>query len=114
MDDVVRGRNMARAATHLVARPRPRARQPIDPMPRDIEPMLAVLSELPADQHHYNFESKWDGVRALCYYDGRTFQLQSRNRLEITHRYPELHALTVALGRRSAVLDGEIVAMDEV
>src|SRR5438477_13101928 len=107
---------MARAAEHLVVRPPPltRTRKANDPMPRDIEPMLAVLSELPHDPEHYNFEYKWDGVRAICYYDGRTLEIQSRNRLTITHRYPELHALTTALGRRSAVLDGEIVAMDDV
>jgi bifunctional non-homologous end joining protein LigD len=76
--------------------------------------MLAVLSaELPGDLEDWGFEYKWDGVRALCYWDGRTLRLESRNQLDITHRYPELHILADALGSRSAVLDGEIVALDE-
>jgi len=52
-------------------------------------------------------------VRALCYWDGRTLRLESRNQLDITRRYPELHTLADALGSRTAVLDGEIVALDE-
>ena len=76
--------------------------------------MLAVLSqELPTDLDQYGFEYKWDGVRALCYWDGRRLRLESRNQLEITHRYPELHVLADALGSRPAILDGEIVALDE-
>jgi bifunctional non-homologous end joining protein LigD len=76
--------------------------------------MLAVLAqELPAGPDQYGFEYKWDGVRALCYWDGRRLRLESRNQLEITHRYPELHVLADALGSRSAILDGEIVALDD-
>jgi len=96
----------------------PRAPLPgrrVDPMPANIEPMLAMLTpSLPKDQQKYYFEYKWDGVRAICYYDGRTLSLRSRNNLDITRRYPELHALTAALGKRRAVLDGEIIAMDEL
>jgi bifunctional non-homologous end joining protein LigD len=79
-----------------------------------VEPMLATLAaDLPQDLDNYGFEYKWDGVRALCYWDGRRLRFESRNRLEITHRYPELHVLGEALGSRPAVLDGEIVALDE-
>src|SRR5437762_1085512 len=105
---------MARAPSILErARSRKSAR-PAQPMPRHIEPMLAVLSDLPSEsvQAGFNFEFKWDGVRALCYYDGSDVCLESRNRLDITIRYPELHALARVLGRRSAILDGEVVALD--
>src|SRR5947208_5216119 len=82
------------------------------PMPRNLDPMLAVLAaSLPADTDNYSFEYKWDGVRALCYYDGNHLELRSRNDLVITHRYPELHALARALGHTTAILDGEIVAL---
>jgi bifunctional non-homologous end joining protein LigD len=104
---------MARAAEHLVARQRPRRGKPAAAaMPRDIEPMLATLGELPADQQNYNFEYKWDGIRALSYFDGRSLLIQSRNQLNITNRYPELSALAKAMGKRSVILDGEIVALD--
>jgi bifunctional non-homologous end joining protein LigD len=76
--------------------------------------MLATLSAtLPLNLNDYGFEYKWDGVRALCYWDGRTLRLESRNQLDITRRYPELHVLADALGSRPAILDGEIVALDE-
>src|SRR5439155_19099597 len=77
--------------------------------------VLALLSaHLPADGQNWAFEYKWDGVRALAYHDGNSFTLESRNRLNITERYPELRALRESLGRRTVVLDGEIVALDEM
>jgi bifunctional non-homologous end joining protein LigD len=84
-------------------------------VPTLIEPMLAVLADgLPADEDRYGFEFKWDGIRAICYWDGERLRLQTRNRNDITVRYPELWALREPLrGRRAAVLDGEIVALDE-
>jgi bifunctional non-homologous end joining protein LigD len=103
---------MQRASTIVRGRSRSAAK---DPMPADIMPMLATLaSSLPANTDDYFFEFKWDGVRAIAYYDGRQLQLRSRNNLDITRRYPELHTLEEALGSRTAVLDGEIIAMDEL
>ncbi|HEY4025177.1 MAG TPA: non-homologous end-joining DNA ligase [Candidatus Dormibacteraeota bacterium] len=84
------------------------------PMPSLIEPMLAVLAGgLPADEDRYGFEFKWDGIRAMCYWDDRDLRLQTRNRKDITGRYPELWSLREPLHGRRAVLDGEIVAFDE-
>jgi bifunctional non-homologous end joining protein LigD len=87
--------------------------------PALVEPMLAVPSDLPSDAAKYAFEWKWDGVRAMCYYDrgraeGPRFTLRSRNQIDITSRYPELAALPAALRCRQAILDGEIVAMDDI
>lgn len=76
--------------------------------------MLAVaVGTLPRDAQDYAIEWKWDGVRALSYWDGRRLRLRSRNQNDITARYPELKFLTDALDSRTAVLDGEIVAFDE-
>lgn len=74
--------------------------------------MLATLSELPRDERDFAFEYKWDGVRAICYWDGSRLRLESRNLLDVTQRYPELWPLARALKRQSAVLDGEIVALN--
>src|SRR4051812_3242927 len=90
------------------------------PMPRHIDPMLAVLSTLPPsrDMAKYAFEYKWDGVRALGYLDGTgsspRLHLESRNLLDITHKYPELHALAKAVGKHRAIFDGEIIALDDL
>src|SRR5678815_2152949 len=91
----------------------PPPRSAAAPMPQSIEPMLAVLSTLPPDQKPYSFEFKWDGVRAITYFDGRTLKMESRNLLDITPRYPEVHEITKELPKRRVILDGEIVALDK-
>ncbi|HEY2589339.1 MAG TPA: non-homologous end-joining DNA ligase [Tepidisphaeraceae bacterium] len=82
-------------------------------MPVRIDPMLAVLGQLPRNPDDYAFEYKWDGVRALAFWDGKRLMLHSRNQLDITRRYPELMELGEALGKAPTILDGEIVALDE-
>jgi len=94
--------------------PRTRRRERADAMPAVIAPMLAVHSELPPQPSRFSFEFKWDGVRALCFWDGTTLRLQGRAGNDITSRYPELHRLGEAIGPQRAILDGEIVALDAV
>ncbi|MCE5186221.1 MAG: non-homologous end-joining DNA ligase [Planctomycetaceae bacterium] len=80
-------------------------------LPRHISPMLAKLGKLPADWENWAFEFKWDGVRALFYWDMRRPVIESRNLIDVTSRYPEL----ADLGRHfdaPVILDGEIVALD--
>jgi bifunctional non-homologous end joining protein LigD len=96
------------------SRPRRPARHVKVSMPTDVSPMLAVASHLPADDGKWAYEYKWDGVRAICYWDGRSLRLRSRNNLDMTVQYPELQALGRALGDRPCVLDGEVVALDEL
>ncbi|MDB5298545.1 MAG: polymerase LigD, ligase domain protein [Phycisphaerales bacterium] len=84
-----------------------------DTMPRNLTPMLATAGELPVDAAAYNFEWKWDGMRALAYCQGEGLRLFSRNRLDVTAGYPELQSMASAIGAHSAVLDGEIVALDD-
>jgi bifunctional non-homologous end joining protein LigD len=83
------------------------------PMPKRLAPMLARSGELPADDHAWAYEIKWDGVRALAYSRPRELRLESRTLKDITDLYPELNSLGAALGSHQAVLDGEIVAFDE-
>ena len=109
---------MARSSSILPVRNRrtrsqTRSTGSTQPMPTRIDPMLAVLSELPQDASAYGFEYKWDGVRALTFWDGKRLTLHSRNQLDITRRYPELMDLGAALGKRGVILDGEIVALDD-
>ena len=82
--------------------------------PGQIAPMAATLaSHLPADGERWGFEFKWDGVRAVVFVDGGEVCVQGRRQNEVTDRYPELAGLGAALDGRSAILDGEIVAIDE-
>ena len=88
------------------------ARAPAGPMPRRVAPMLAKPDALPRDEDAWGFEVKWDGIRALVYAERGRLRIDSRNLRDITHQYPEVHAVARDLGD-DAVLDGEIVAMDE-
>ena len=84
-----------------------------EPMPEQLVPMLARAGRLPADDAGWAFEIKWDGVRAITYWQPGELRIESRNLNDVSARYPELRALGPQLGSREAVLDGEIVSFDE-
>ena len=81
-------------------------------MPRTIHPMLATLVDKPFDDPDWLFEVKWDGYRALAFIEGDHVRLVSRNQNEMTGQYPELGEIPSHVRARTAVLDGEIVALD--
>jgi bifunctional non-homologous end joining protein LigD len=77
--------------------------------------MLATAGELPTGPD-WSYEFKWDGVRALAVVGAGGVQWYARSGAEITKAYPELAGLDAALaaeGIDDAVLDGEIVVLDE-
>ena len=90
----------------------PECRSHNQAMPQSIEPMLARTGQLPEHAEGWAFEFKWDGVRAITYWDGSRLRIESRNLANVTFRYPELHDLGTSL-TANAILDGEIVALDE-
>ncbi len=75
--------------------------------------MLAVAGELPTDPSGWAFEVKWDGVRAMVRVDGDDVRITSRSGQDLTVAFPELAPLAAALGGRSVVLDGELIAFDD-
>lgn len=80
-----------------------------------IKPMLAYPFEKAFDSKEWVFEVKWDGVRAILFKNNREIKIQSRNGNDITKRYPEVvNAAKIGLsGCKSAILDGEIVVLNE-
>lgn len=59
-------------------------------------------------------EFKWDGVRALGVWRNGELKLYARSGTDITARYPELTAPgAVTFDCDEAIVDGEIVALDE-
>jgi DNA ligase-1 len=54
-------------------------------------------------------EDKYDGIRGQVHKQGERVAIYSRTLDEITHRFPELHALLLALPGQF-ILDGEILA----
>lgn len=83
------------------------------PAPSVIHPMLATLVDEPFDDDDWLFEVKWDGYRAVAFLDGGEVRLVSRNQNDMTRQYPELAELPLYVRARTAILDGEIVALDE-
>jgi bifunctional non-homologous end joining protein LigD len=83
------------------------------PMPRAIHPMLATLVDEPFDDDDWLFEIKWDGYRAIAFLEGGEARLVSRNQHDLTGQFPELAELPLYVKARSAILDGEVVALDE-
>ena len=79
-----------------------------------VPPMKASLGTLPAPEDGWAFEIKWDGYRTLAFVDDGAGRLQSSNLLDVTHKYPELRSLADAVAARQAVLDGEIVVLDDL
>ncbi len=83
------------------------------PMPTEIYPMLATAIDEPFDGPEWLFEIKWDGYRAVAFIESGKVRLVSRNQNELTARYPELKDLPDFVKAKNAILDGEVVALDE-
>lgn len=83
------------------------------PLPERIQPALATVVDRPFSDPDWLFEIKWDGIRALAYIQDKEVELRSRTGRVITAEYPELAIAPNVLAARSAIVDGEIVALDE-
>ena len=83
------------------------------PMPTRIHPMLAESIDKPFDGDDWLFEIKWDGYRAIAFIENGKARLVSRNQNDLTPRYPELKDMASAIKAKNAILDGEVVALDE-
>lgn len=76
-----------------------------------IEPMKALgVEAVPAGS--WKLELKFDGFRAVAVLNGGNVELWSRNHRPLGPHYPEVVAALGKLKVDSAVLDGEIVALD--
>jgi bifunctional non-homologous end joining protein LigD len=82
-------------------------------MPTAIWPMLATPVTRPFDSADWLFEIKWDGYRAVAFIENGRLRLVSRNQNDLTGQYPELRNLPELVDAKKAVLDGEVVALDE-
>lgn len=78
-----------------------------------VEVMLATPAPRAFSDPGWLFEVKWDGMRAVAVLDGSACRLFSRTGREVTAQFPELRVLPESVLARQAVLDGEIVVLDE-
>jgi len=82
-------------------------------MPTVIHPMLATSAVKAFNDPGWLFEIKWDGYRAVVFLDGGRVRLVSRNQNDLTAQFPELKSLPQFVKAERAILDGEIVALDD-
>jgi bifunctional non-homologous end joining protein LigD len=81
--------------------------------PEFVEPMKALLVEELPKGPDWIYELKFDGVRALAIKNNRELELISRSGKILGSKYDELLEPLKNLPSKQAVLDGEVVALDE-
>ncbi len=82
-------------------------------MPRSVDAALALLGDKPFSDPNWLFEIKWDGQRTLAFLSKGDLELRSRTHRSVTHQFPEFHSLARSVRAIEAILDGEIVVLDE-
>jgi bifunctional non-homologous end joining protein LigD len=83
------------------------------PMPDFIPPMRATLADSAFDDPDWLFEIKWDGYRVEAVIrDGRV-RLWTRNQQDAARYFPDLAGPADWLDAREAIVDGEVVALDD-
>jgi bifunctional non-homologous end joining protein LigD len=74
--------------------------------------MMAVSAAILPEGADWSYEVKWDGYRAQAVKHGSVVSLASRSLKNITRQFPDVARSAARLKATSAVLDGEIVALD--
>ena len=83
------------------------------PMPRYLEPMKATLATRPFRDEDWLFEVKWDGYRVEAVVRDGKVDLFTRNGNDAAAYFPRLLAPPTWIEAREAIVDGEVVAIDE-
>jgi bifunctional non-homologous end joining protein LigD len=98
LDTSVAGRTSARSAP---------------PLPQFVPPQLATLASAPPEGDGWLHEIKYDGYRAIAALAGDRCRLYTRSGQDWTDKFAAVAASLRELKVGSALLDGEIVALDE-
>jgi len=84
------------------------------PMPTMLTPMLATLSWSLPTGTDWLYEVKWDGYRSLCFIADGEIRMVSRRGNPMEKQFAEVaSALLECVQANSAIIDGEVVALDE-
>jgi DNA ligase D-like protein (predicted ligase) len=75
--------------------------------------MLASSADTLPGGSDWTYEVKWDGYRTLAAKNGERVTLWSRNLKDATAQYPSITRSVAAIHADTALLDGEIVALDD-
>ncbi len=85
----------------------------VTPRPEFVSPMQATTASA-APPGDWLYEIKFDGWRAQALVAGRAVALLSRNANDLTAQFPEIAHALAKLPVKSALIDGELVALDEL
>ena len=78
-----------------------------------VEPMLATLVREPFDDPDWLFETKWDGFRVEACIAGGAVRLWTRGRKDAAGYFGAFLSPPTWLDAEEAIIDGEVVALDE-
>ncbi len=85
----------------------------VAPLPARIEPMLATLASKPFDDPDWLFEIKWDGYRVQAVVTEGKVRIWTRNLNDAETYFPRLLSPPSWIDAREAIVDGEVVAVDD-
>jgi bifunctional non-homologous end joining protein LigD len=81
-------------------------------LPDFVEPMKAnLVDSVPSG--NWIYEIKFGGFRALALRSGSETRILSRNQKDLGGKFPEVTESIASLNIQDAIIDGEIVALDE-
>jgi bifunctional non-homologous end joining protein LigD len=80
--------------------------------PSNLSPMLATMVDKPFDKEGWQYEIKWDGYRAVAFCNKNKVELKSRNDKSFNEKFYPVHK-AVQQWNINAVIDGEVVVLDE-
>ncbi len=83
------------------------------PMPATVSPQLATPAQQPPKGDNWLHEIKFDGYRTIALIDDGKVRLITRGGHDWTKRYGDLPDAFAQLPCKQAVIDGEIVVLDE-
>ncbi|MER8661894.1 ATP-dependent DNA ligase [Mesorhizobium sp. M1148] len=78
-----------------------------------IEPLIATLVEKPPEGDGWTHEVKFDGYRSQMIIDEDGTRIYTRRGLDWTTKYRDIVAASAELGAESAIIDGEIVVLND-
>ncbi|ESX10859.1 ATP-dependent DNA ligase [Mesorhizobium sp. LSJC255A00] len=78
-----------------------------------IEPLMPTLVEKPPEGDGWTHEVKFDGYRSQMVIDEDETRIYTRRGLDWTTKYRDIVAASAELGAESAILDGEMIVLNE-
>lgn len=82
-------------------------------MPHSLYPELATLAEQPPTGNEWLHEIKFDGYRLLCFIKDKKIKFLTRNQKDWTEKFKQLQFEIKKLNLKSAILDGEVIAINK-